>query len=116
MFDRDAIAKVVTYYETKEGKAPFLKWFTSVKNKGIQTVIDARIARVRLGNFGDSRSLGKNIYELRIHISPGIRIYYGLAGDKIVLLLSGGFKKSQSQDILKAREYWQEYNERKNEK
>lgn len=71
--------------------------------------MDVRIGRLRLGNFGDTKSLGTGVYELRIHFGPGYRIYYGLEGNKIVILLCAGDKSSQKKDIKKAVTFWEEY-------
>ena len=70
--------------------------------------IRARIGRLRLGNFGDSKRVGE-VFELRIHVGPGYRIYYGREGDAAVVLLCGGAKRSQARDIERADEYWRDY-------
>jgi putative addiction module killer protein len=67
---------------------------------------------MRGGNFSDSRPIGAGASESRIHTGPGYRIYYGIDGNKIVLLL-GGDKSSQTLDIRSALKYWQDYRERK---
>lgn len=77
-----------------------------------QTAIDARIARLRLGNFGDCDSVGQGVYELRIHVGPGYRVYFARTGQAVVLLLLGGSKRTQAKDIRTAKRYWQEYMER----
>ncbi|WP_232044329.1 type II toxin-antitoxin system RelE/ParE family toxin [Neochlamydia sp. S13] len=58
-----------------------------------------------MGNFGGCKSLGDEIAALRIHYGPGIRIYYFKIGNKVILLLCGGNKESQSRNIDKAKEY-----------
>ncbi len=68
-----------------------------------------RVNRVAIGLFGDSKSVGGGVWELRIDCGPGFRIYYGLASGVVVLLLLGGDKASQRADIQKAQEYWNEY-------
>lgn len=78
-----------------------------------RTIVLHRLDRVEHGNFGDAKSVGDGVYELRVDIGPGYRVYYGIDGMTIVLLLCGGDKKSQIKDIKRAKEYWNEYKERK---
>ena len=68
-----------------------------------------RIDRLRLGNFGDCKSVGGGVYELRIHFGPGFRVYFGLEGKELVILLCGGDKSTQKKDIAAAIEYWKEF-------
>ena len=67
---------------------------------------------LKLGNFGDCKAIGDGIAELRIHYGPGIRVYYSKIGNKVILLLCGGDKGSQTKDINKAKEYLKEYQSR----
>jgi putative addiction module killer protein len=69
----------------------------------------ARLNRIRLGNFGDCKSVGGGIEELRIDFGPGYRIYYGRQGSFVVVLLCGGDKRTRARDILTAQKYWKEY-------
>ena len=71
-----------------------------------------RIDRMRNGNFGDCKPLRDGVFELRIDIGPGYRVYYAKAGLTIVLLLSGGDKRTQKTDIEKACKYWQDWQKR----
>lgn len=87
----------------------FTKWIKSFRNSETSQRIYNRLRRVQLGNFGDYKSIGNGIFELRLHIGPGYRIYYGYVGKQIILLLVGGSKKSQSKDIKKAKHCLQEY-------
>lgn len=82
----------------------------------MQAVVDARLARVRAGNFGDSKSAGGGVSELRIAFGPGLRVYYGLHGNKIVVLIGGGDKSSQNRDIRRAQELWQQFTKYASEK
>jgi putative addiction module killer protein len=99
----------VQIFVARSGKAPFEYWMQSLRDKQTKARILTRIDRVRLGNFGDCESVGEGVYELRIHLGPGYRIYFALVGAEIVLLLCGGDKSSQSRDIKDAKAYWQEY-------
>lgn len=96
-------------YVTPEGKIPFDEWFFSLRESKTQTIIDKRLDRVSLGNLGDHRSVGEGVFELRIDYGPGYRIYFGQIGSTIVLLLCGGDKSTQAQDIRKSLEYWTDY-------
>ena len=102
-------------YETKEGRNPYSEWLEGLKDKRTKGVIRARLNRVRLGNFGDCKAVGEGVFEFKIDYGPGFRIYYGREGKEVVILLCGGVKKSQKQDIKKAKEYWADYRSRKNE-
>ena len=74
--------------------------------------IDARLLRVRLGNLGDAKSVGDGVHELRVSFGPGYRVYFGVDGPRIVVLLMGGDKSSQRSDIRRAKELWASYRAR----
>jgi putative addiction module killer protein len=95
---------------------PFDDWFDSVRDLRMQAAVDARLARVRAGNCGDSKSVGNGVFELRINFGPGLRVYYGLHGRQIVMLLGGGDKRSQSRDIRRAQQLWQQFSKYASEK
>ncbi|MCB1115236.1 MAG: type II toxin-antitoxin system RelE/ParE family toxin [Chlamydiia bacterium] len=99
----------VEVYETATGKRPFEIWFEGLKEVHTKARISMRLDRLKLGNFGDCKTLQEGVSELRIHYGPGIRIYYGKIGNKIVLLLCGGNKSSQNKDINKAKNYLKDY-------
>jgi putative addiction module killer protein len=101
--------KVITIYETKDGECPFKKWLKSLNDKTTIARIDTRIARVEQGNFGDFKSVGNGIMELRLDFGSGYRIYYGLDGEKVVILLIGGDKSTQRKDIRLAQVFWNDY-------
>jgi len=105
----------IDFYKTPRGKQPFVDWQEGLDG-AIQAMIDARIARVRLGNFGDCTPVkgAPGIWELRMDDGPGWRIYYGKKGFSIVILLTGGIKKSQTKDIATAKRYWLDHKESKN--
>jgi putative addiction module killer protein len=75
----------------------------------MQAAVDARLTRVRAGNFGDCKSVGGGVFELRISFGPGLRVYYGMHGQKIIVLLGGGDKGGQRRDIRRAQKLWQQF-------
>lgn len=90
------------------GRVPFEAWHDKLA-LALQRAVDARLTRLAVGNFGDRKALGAGVYELRIMKAPGLRVYYGLKGDEIVVLLGGGDKASQRRDIERAKELWRKY-------
>lgn len=98
----------IIVYETAKGKIPFEKWLKSLDGS-IRIKIRMRLDRLILGNFGDCKSIGEGVYELRVNFGAGYRIYYAKIKNTLVLLLCGGDKGSQSKDIQKAKEYLEDY-------
>ena len=82
----------------------FDAWFGSLKDRQTARRIQARIDRAEEGNFGDHKAVGEGVSEMRIHLGPGIRVYFTHRGMEIVILLAGGDKSSQTQDIATAHE------------
>ncbi len=103
------ISITVLEYQTEDGRQPFSEWLEKLRDLEAAQRIDARLSRVRLGNVGDARSVGKGVNELRISYGPGYRIYFGRKGDRLVVLLCGGDKRTQQRDIKRAQEYWADY-------
>lgn len=99
-------------YIRQNGTVPFAEWFTTLRDVNAKIRIDKRLQRVSGGNLGDYRAVGVGVCELRIDYGPGYRIYFGQAGATIVLILCGGDKSTQDQDIVKAQEYWRDYERR----
>ena len=81
----------------------FDKWLSELRDVGARVRILNRIENVRRGTFGDTKSLGGGLWELRVDYGPGYRIYYTRQGEAVVFLLAGGNKSSQSRDISRAR-------------
>lgn len=96
-------------YRTVTGICPFQKWFDDLKDRKAQVAIDLRLERIRLGNCGHCKALGDGIFELKLDIGPGYRVYFGKVGMHVILLLCGGDKKTQSKDIARAKKYFQDY-------
>jgi putative addiction module killer protein len=82
----------------------FDDWYDRLKDRKASAKIAARIDRAEDGNFGDSEPVGEGVSEMRIHYGPGYRVYYKLVGKRVVILLAGGDKSSQKQDIKTALE------------
>jgi putative addiction module killer protein len=91
------------------GNEPFTEWIDSFRDAKTKRRILQRLFRIESGNYGDFKSLKDGIFELRLKFSSGYRIYFGEHGDTIVVLLCGGDKSTQEQDIKKAKIYWKEY-------
>ena len=89
-------------YEIKT-TSQFDKWFARLKDRTTKIRVLARLARVEVGNFGDTEQLSKNLAELRFHFGKGIRVYYTIQNKQVVLLLKGGDKSTQSKDIQQAQ-------------
>lgn len=90
-----------------------MEWSESLKDRGALQRIFARLARIRSGNFGDAKSVGEGVVELRIMYGPGYRVYFGRDGVDLIVLLCGGDKSSQSDDITEAKVHWSDYKRRK---
>lgn len=86
----------------------FSKWLTKLKDTKGKVSILRRIDRMKLGNFGDHKSVGNNISELRITTGPGYRVYYTQQEGEIIILLVDGDKSSQTEDIKKSNEILKE--------
>ena len=99
----------VLEYLTENKKNPFRNWLEGLRDRQARAKIRVRLNRIRLGNFGDSKSVGNGVSELRITYGPGYRVYFGRKGNTVVILLIGGSKKTQSKDIALAKKYWNDY-------
>lgn len=105
--------KRLLYYQTRDGKVPFREWLYSdaLENKPRNIILE-RLHRLSLGNPGYWRALGDGVCELKIDFGPGYRVYFSHMGNRIVLLLCGGDKRSQKKDIWTALEYWADFKKR----
>lgn len=81
----------------------FADWLKGLRDLMARSRIATRIARVEEGNFGDHKSVGEGVSELRFTFGPGYRVYYTQRGDVVVILLCGGDKGSQDRDIERAK-------------
>lgn len=99
--------RTIQIYIDSNGHSPFTRWLKSL-DQVLRSIIDNRLIRVQKGNLGDYKSLKNGVFELRIQ--SGYRIYFAMIGTTI-LLLCGGSKSTQRQDIRRAKAYWKEYQE-----
>ena len=92
----------------KQGRSPFGDWFDRL-NAVAAAKITIALTRLKEGKHSNVKSVGGGVVEYKIDFGPGYRIYFGKDGDRLIILLCGGDKKSQRDDIQKAKGYWQEY-------
>mgnify|MGYP006122835177 FL=1 len=104
----------VVEYKDEEGGYPYTKWFTGLN---VQAALKVRtaIARMENGNFSNVKAVGQGVSEYKLDFGPGYRIYFGKDGDTLVVLLGGGTKKRQANDIKAAQALWKLYKQRKKE-
>lgn len=91
----------------------FDKWLKTLKNPIAKKAVISRLLRLQMGNFGDIVNVGNGVFELRIHVNTGIRVYAIQKGNTLILVLYGGDKSTQSSDILKAKELLEVLNDNK---
>lgn len=108
----EAQPREIQMYATEDGSIPFENWLDSLKDAKARRKIKLRLDRVSLGNLGDYKSVGEGVCELRINYGSGYRVYFAQIGLTIILLLCGGDKSTQQQDIRKAQTYWRNYEKR----
>lgn len=104
---------ILEYYDPA-GRSPFRGWFNNLNSDAAGKVTTA-LYRLGLGNFANVKGVGSGVYESRINFGPGYRVYFGKDGEELVILLAGGTKKKQSEDIQAAIRRWQDYKRRKKE-
>jgi putative addiction module killer protein len=105
----EARPRKLLHYLDADEKDPFGIWMAGLEGTKIHGIILTRLDRVQNGNFGDCAPVGEGVSELRIDVGPGYRVYFGQDRDSVILL-HGGTKKRQAKDIVKAKEYWRDYN------
>ena len=99
-------------YQQGDGREPFTEWLASLRDKMAAARIRVRLRQVEAGNFGDAEPVGEGVFELRVHVGAGYRVYCGRHGKVAVLLLCGGDKATQSVDIARAKVFWAEWKRR----
>ena len=98
----------VREYLTADGESPYREWIERL-GTSVRARVQARVLRFELGNLGDHKSVGEGVWEARLAFGPGYRIYFGMHGRSVILLLLGGDKSSQAKDIREARKHWVDF-------
>ncbi|MFI5072334.1 MAG: type II toxin-antitoxin system RelE/ParE family toxin [Terriglobales bacterium] len=101
-------------YHDRDDHSPFREWLDKLNSEAAQKVTKA-LYRVGLGNFSNIKGVGAGVFECKIHFGPGYRVYFGRDGEQIVILLGGGTKQRQQNDIRLALRRWEDYKRRKQE-
>ncbi len=90
----------------------YQEWLDGLRDHQAKVAIIKRIARIEVGLFGDHKFIRDGIWELRIDVGAGYRVYYAHVGQMVILLACGGDKKSQSRDIERATKLLQDWEKR----
>ncbi len=104
----------VREYVDPAGRSPFTKWLRALTVQAAAKVATA-LERISDGNLSNVKPVGSGVLEYKIDFGPGYRIYFGRDGDRLVILLAGGTKKRQREDIQQAQVNWADYRKRKNQ-
>jgi putative addiction module killer protein len=100
-------------YLDQAGKSAFGSWFENLNAPAMARITNV-VQRLGRGLRPDVEPVGQGVFESKIHFGPGYRIYFGIDGPEIIILLGGGDKTSQPKDIAQAKVRWADYNSRKN--
>jgi putative addiction module killer protein len=103
----------IKHYVTAEDQDVFAQWLRKLKDTTAKIAIVRRGNRIEQGNFGDHKFCRDGVWELRVEVGAGYRVYYAIEGQQVVLLLCGGDKRTQDADIERACEFWQDWQRRK---
>ena len=88
-------------YEIRKTET-YAQWLDSLRDIHVRARVQVRVERLAAGNPGDVRPVGESVSELRIDYGPGYRVYFAMRGRKIVILLAGGDKRTQTADVKTA--------------
>jgi putative addiction module killer protein len=102
----------IQHFLTSDERDLYVAWLEKLKDTTAKISVVRRVTRIEQGNFGDHKFCRDGVWELRIDVGAGYRVYYAMAGKQVVLLLCGGAKQTQDADINRACEYWQDWQRR----
>lgn len=86
----------------------FAQWLVNIKDRSTRARLQLGLRKASLGNLGDNKTVGDNVWEMREFFGPGWRMYYILHGSTVIMMLGGGHKSSQKKDIERAKALAQE--------
>ena len=96
-----------------DGTDPYSIWLRGLVDRKARARVVVRVGRMAGGNFGDCKPVGDGVWELRVDWGPGCRVYYAMAGKRLLLLLAGGDKRKQQMDIDTAISRWIDWKQRR---
>ena len=102
----------IRHYLTPDARDIYSDWLKQQRDIRARMAIDRRVMRLEQGNFGDHKFCRDGVWELRVDVGAGYRLYYAIAERHLVLLLCGGDKRTQDTDINRACSYWQDWQRR----
>ncbi len=102
----------VREYLDQQGRSPFARWFNGL-NAAAAAKVTTALTRMEQGNLANVKGVGHGVFETRIDVGPGYRVYFGKDGATVVILLGGGAKKGQARDIALAKQRWRDFKYRK---
>ena len=105
----------IVEYLTDDGVSPFRNWFDKLESRAAAKITTALI-RLGMGNTSHVKSVGGGVHEYKLDYGPGYRVYFGMDGKELVILVGGGTKKRQSSDIRTAALHWADYKRRKRQR
>jgi len=103
----------IIHYLDEAGNDPYQDWLDAMRDRVAKVAVIRRVARMEVGLFGDCKPLRDGVWELRVDVGAGYRVYYAPVGDRVILLIGGGDKRSQSRDIersVKLLKDWEQRN------
>jgi len=107
---KEVSLRKLKYLTLPNGKSPFLDWLKTIDKKPRAVITDHLRRLISGGAKKNIKALGNGVFELKVKIGPGYRLYFGEDGKSIILLLLGGDKSTQKRDISKAKKLWSQYN------
>jgi putative addiction module killer protein len=96
----EAVPRTVETYVTRDGKDVFQEWLNALADQRAKVLLDKTIAKVRVGNLGQHKSVGEGVQEIVLDYGPGYRIYFAERGPTLVILLCGSTKRKQACQLI----------------